>query len=626
MKKAIFSLPILVVAILIFLRVFLYRSLPGVEYYFKYDEAIYAMLSQKFLHGDFNLGFHPYWNAGFPLVTIPFYLITRSWENAQILVSIVSHTLLVLVMYLTLRKISLSLALVASFFTAFSPSFTKLVTAGGVTEPFYILLFWLAVYFSWKAIITREVKQYAWAGFFFGLAYLTRTEVIYTLAAFSIFTILSFLLERRKNLISINKFTFLAVLGGIAAYLYLPLTRLSKFTTFYFEIFRSTRGILFALPFGLAALASMFFTRNKISVITGIKQVSQRLIILVIIFLLVNLPYIITISKNLGHLTLSGKYAYIGSGHPFTPDRDRLSTWAQDIWPIDFPNYQSPYYDSNKTLPIIWKYLDSALEATWKRLDTNINFFAHDNIFTDFEAALVLLGFIAGIWQAKFRKVIFYLFILWLASFVIISHFMDAAPRYLAFSFPIFYIAQAFAVVSIASLLSKIRPVFLPLAIIIFTLWYFNKNFDLKTSDSTRSSNNSDQKIIGDYLKSQGIDLVMARTEGISFYSDAKLVYIPAAPPEVVVEHAKVWGVPYILARPGELSWNYMRDIVNPKWQHPDLKLAHLFENGAILWQVKLTEEEKKFNYRTGKKIEVFCQADPFVPKGDLPICPDRTY
>lgn len=603
MSKKIVFWPILLVFLFVLLRAFIYRELPGLSYYFGYDDAIYAIISQRFVNGDFNSAFHPYWNSGFPLATLPFYFLTRSWESSQILVSMVSHILLIVVMYLTLRKISLPLAVVASFFAAFSPSFAKLVTAGGITEPLYVLLFWLAIYFGWQAITVKKVNYYAFAGLFFGLAYLTRTEVIYTLSIFLAFSVLAFFLKLRA-FPSFNKITFLTLAGGVLAYLFIPLTRLSKFTTFQFMIFRSTRGILFALPFAIVAVISIFFEWNKTPLMAGLKKLVPNLIILLIVFLLVNLPYAITISRNLNHPTLSGKYAYIGSAHPFTPEKDRITTWAQDIWSVDFPNYKSPYYDSSRVLPQIWKYLDHALEATWKRLGTNINFFAHDNVFTDFEAGLILFGFIAAFLQTKFRKFVFYLFILWLVSFALVSHFMDAAARYLAFSFPLFYIAQAFAVISIGSLLSRIRPVLLPLAIIIFVVWYLDKKIDFKDfTPAHRAFSNPDQKMIGDYLKSQGINLIMARTEGLSFYSGAKMIYLPAANPETIVNFAKTWGVEYLVARPNEASWDYMRVITNPNFSNRDFELKHKFEDGTLIWKVKLTENEKLHNFRTDKDV-----------------------
>src|SRR3989344_2449110 len=127
-----FLLEVVVVSVFVGLMAIAYRDLPTTEYYLRYDEAIYAMLSQRFLNGEFGSAFHPYWNSGFPLITIPFYLLANTWESAQTLVSITSHLFLVIVLYLTVKKFSTSLAILASFFAAFSPSFIKLVAAGGI--------------------------------------------------------------------------------------------------------------------------------------------------------------------------------------------------------------------------------------------------------------------------------------------------------------------------------------------------------------------------------------------------------------------------------------------------------------------------------------------------------------
>ena len=93
-KKLIVYLPLVLVSIFAFMRgIYYYNYLLGREVYLKYDEAIYAILSQRFLNGDFFSAFNPYWNSGFSLVTVPFYLLIGSWETAQILVSITAHLL-----------------------------------------------------------------------------------------------------------------------------------------------------------------------------------------------------------------------------------------------------------------------------------------------------------------------------------------------------------------------------------------------------------------------------------------------------------------------------------------------------------------------------------------------------
>lgn len=599
------ALPALILLFFLFLRLYLYRGLTEADYFFKYDEAIYAMLSQKLINSEFNLAFHPYWNIGFPLVSIPFYFFSGSWEKAQVLVSITSHLLLITVMYLTLRKISVALALVTAYFAAFSPSFTKLVVAGGITEPFYIVLFWLAIYFGWQAINFQRARDYLFSGFFFGLAYLTRTEIIYTLAVFLTFATLAFFLKVRK-FPGFNKVTLLSLAGAVLAYLYIPLSNLPKFTTFKFMIFKSTKGVLFATPFALAVLMSIFFERNKLPLWVGLKRLVPLLALLVSVFFLVNLPYILVISKNLGRVTLSGKYSFVGSGHPFTPELDRDTTWAQDIWSIDYPNYNSPYYDSSKVFGKVWKFIEHALEATPKKFHTNLNSLAHSNVFTDFEIALVFLGFSWGLLHPKFRGLSFYLGVLWLGSFVFVSHFMDVAARYVAFSFPVFYLAQAFLITRVSLLFSKLNPAFFTLVPIVFLGWYFDKNYDTKTlSPSSRTTSSYDQKLIGEYLKSEGINLVMARTEGLAFYSGASIIYMPAANPETIIRFAKGWGVEYLVARPQESSWDYMRPIANPGYKNPDLELKHKFSDETLIWKVRLTQKEKLHNFRTDKDVNV---------------------
>ena len=95
----------------------------------------------------------------------------------------------------------------------------------------------------------------------------------------------------------------------------------------------------------------------------------------------------------------------------------------------------------------------------------------------------------------------------------------------------------------------------------------------------------------------------MARTEGINYYANTQMVYIPAAPPEEIVKHAKGWGVEYIVSRPVESSWDYMRDIVNPNYKNPNLILVKQFEDSTLIWKVELTPWESEHNFRTDQKI-----------------------
>lgn len=597
--------PFLLILCFVLIRLKLhYNHFLGREVYFYSDEAIYAILGQRFLNGDFFNAFHPYWNSGFSILTIPLYLFSRSWESAQYLISAISSIALIFIMYFTLKKISLTLAILTAFITAFSQSLAKLTYFWGTTEPLYISLLWLAVFFGYQSFQTKKIKYYAITGFFFGLAYFIRTEAIYTFGFFLILSFLSLVFKKRKKILIKNKLTILSILLGIFSYFYFPISNLGKFIIFRFLIFKSTRGFFFALIFFLISLIGIFFERKSQKLLLLLKGAFLRIGLASVLFLIINLPYISIISVQLGKLTLSGKYAYIRSAHPFTPEQDRLTTWAQEIWSIDYPNYHSPYYDSTQILPAIWKNLDTSLESFLKRVDYNLNFFAFDNIFSNYETAFIVIGFLALIFQKNFRQFVLFLTTLLLGSFLAISYFMDSAYRYFAFSFPVLYIMQAGTVFALSRLFSKIRSSFFYLTILIFIIVFFQKNIDLKSLNTVEKTGRYvDQKIIGEWLKSQDIKLVMARTEGISFYSGVKMVYMPAANPQTIIKFAKAWGVEYIIARPVESSWDYMRPIVNPNFNHPDLVLKHQFKDGTLIWKVRLTEEEQLYNFRTNQDV-----------------------
>jgi hypothetical protein len=215
---------------------------------------------------------------------------------------------------------------------------------------------------------------------------------------------------------------------------------------------------------------------------------------------------------------------------------------------------------------------------------------------------------------------------------------MESTKRYLAYSYPLVIVAYAITIFSVGSLGAYfLKQSGLKLVgrlvglIIILTLCsiYFRGNFSLsKIFHGEKINRFADQKQLGDWIKSQGIEVIMARTEGISFYSGAKMVYIPAAPPDVIVDFAKNWGVEYILSRPHESSWPYMKVMVDPNFKHKDLRLIHSFPDGSLVWRVSLTDAEKKENFRTGKPIEAFCRSNEWSKTDDpnLPICPDRNY
>lgn len=612
MSKVTLFLPILLIIIFTSFRAFsFFNDLVSKKVYLYSDDAIYATLSQRFLNGDFLEAFHPYWNSGFPMATIPFYLLTKSWENAQFLLSIWAMIVLIPIIYFTLKNISQFLAVIAAFIAAFSPSISKLVNTWGISEPIYLIWIWLGVYFGWRTITNRSFRNLILTGIFFGLAYLTKTEAMFVFMGFLGFFTLDYFFERRpKSPKKLSKLSILSVIVLFLTYIGSFLVDTKLFTKTSLEYHPSARLLLFSYAVFAAAIFGVFFRKKKQAGSLIFKDLINRIFIILIFFFIINLPYILAISTQLGRPALNGKYAVFGSGHQFSPEKDRLTTWAQDIWSIDFPNFKSIYYDPNHAKKIAWKELDTGIEFMWKKIVANLELYKSKNIFTNSEFNIAAIGLILVLMMPKLRKLGLYLLVIWLISLMWISYAMEVSQRYLAFSFPFFYTFYAFFIWVIAKYLSiliskKLKWLSLSLVGMSFLLFFTYEN-NLTLSNYLAPLGGSvyyDQKQIGDFLRSKNINLIMARTEGISFYSGAKLVYLPAANPQTIVKFAKAWGVEYVLARPVESSWEYMRDITNPNFSYPDLSLYHQFDDGSLIWKISLTEEEKLHNFRTDRDV-----------------------
>lgn len=588
------------------------------EAYFVSDNAIYAVLAERLLSGDFYNGFHPYWNSGFPLMTIPFYLFTKSWESAQYLLSVSATCALILLLYWMLKKNSLVWAITAAFIASFSPSLSNLVNGWGMSEPIYIVWLWLGIYFGWQTIILKKNKDLIFTGIFFGLAYLTRTEALFTVLSFLIFLTLSYYLKLRSNTGNsfvfklMNKFSLSMLLVlGTSHFISIMLRNnfLSKTTlTYRPSASLIALSIIFLL---LAMLGAIFQIKKDYKNMSFNLRFIKKILIILSFFLLINIPYILVISNQLGKITINGKYSYLGSGHPFTPERDRMTTWAQDIWSTDYPNFKSPYYDPIRAWGSAWRGLDASAEAIVGKIISNISYLKAGNIFNDSEFYIVLISYLLMITNSRFRKFGIYLGGLWVGSLLGVSYGLEMSFRYMAFTFPLFYILGGYFIWVLASFIgnklnkSSFKTISFSFVILLSFYLFLLKNYQKLDNYfyAQKVTISKDQKIIGDYLKRHSIKVVMGRTEGISYYSRAKMVYLPAANPETIVKFAKGWGVEYILARPAETSWDYMKVIANPDFSHSDLKLVYRFNDGSLIWKVKLSEEEKLHNFRTDKDV-----------------------
>lgn len=95
--------------------------------------------------------------------------------------------------------------------------------------------------------------------------------------------------------------------------------------------------------------------------------------------------------------------------------------------------------------------------------------------------------------------------------------------------------------------------------------------------------------------------MIAVRHEAIGFYSNAENIYIPVAAPEEIIRYLKDWGVEYLIIRPGDAGYDFVRPITRKDFLHPDLTLVKEFNDQTIVWKVNLTEKEKKVNRRTSR-------------------------
>jgi len=543
---------LLIVTSLIFELIYFCQNL-GWKFQFTSDNAVYAILSKRLLAGDFWNGIHHYWNPGFSVATIPFYLLSGKWETAQILVSMASVMLLTGAAYLFFKRYSLFLSVSISFLIAFSSSLYVLIFGGGITEPLYVMLLWISLFLGWRSLNSGRLIDYIYASIFFSLAYLTRTE---GLSMFAFFVLLAVL----KNL---------RMTGSLVK-----------------KLIHTFKGVV-------AILA---------------------------VFLIINAPYIVIQSLHIGRFTLSGKYAYIGSGPYYAEEKYRPTTWAQDVWAVDYNYFKSPYYDPKRASDWMIKYLKNGtiLQNAQKSLKEIFLLYQSINtnaFFTGWGLYLALIGLIFGLMIPNFRKITLYFGSMFIIGTVWIAVFMSPHYRYLVFAIPFFIYLEGLAIYLISKVGSRLL-VYLGRSIRIkniniygfsqffffffFLINIFNQNMTIgQFLKPTIQGGPNDYKKIAEYIKVQNIKLIGGRMEGIGFYSGAKIVYMPSSPPDRIVKYMKAWGVEYLLVRPFEVGYAFVAPIADSKFKHPDLTLVKIFDEGSLIWKVRLTNEERINNQRT---------------------------
>lgn len=366
----------------------------------------------------------------------------------------------------------------------------------------------------------------------------------------------------------------------------------SALTTMYFALIKENTKlfVITAILHGLIYLTrsegTMFFALSGFYL--GIYLVSRVIFkkiplkkikilpIFLIVFLLVASPYLITVKNQLGYWSLSQKFsAQIQQEQAF--EYKSNTTWAQEVWSIKYPNYNSHYFRNGSlyVLDNLYTLLDNFYEKVkkWGKL-----------LFISFPVWF-MVGSLIGLLRLQrkdFWGNLFIVYILFTAIPITIFSTTVIDVRYLLWVIPLIVI---FFYKAIFNILQKfpIFPIFMK-SFVPFTLILLTPAFSFQSLDVESYSNNFTNihyrpqlKEVAEFIKqhSKGEGpKIMTRHEGIEFYSRGITIYIPQDSYIRVLEFTQKYNTDYIVAWHRELSQEKeLAGLANPNTKHEKLNI-----------------------------------------------------
>ncbi|GEM_PF-3921636 len=555
------------------------------------DDATLMIMARQFYEGNFYAIIHPFWMPLFPLSATLLFRIVHDWEFAGVLTSAMSGVLLLIPIYFIGKSFGGRLTgLLAGFFLIF---FFPVVQASRTvfTESLQVFLFWMGVYFYFKALDNSKIAVALLSGVFFGLSFLTRSEGLFSIVGLVLF--LSFVIIHetvRHFKISDNFFkTILFVLS--LGYIFVKHPYLGP--TAFFEL---TIFILFSffLLIFLTEKVSIKNKEKKIDLFSLSKVTAIAIFGILIFYLLYNGMLILKYKKPLFSAKAS---AFLSPGGYFSLNSSGTSTWGQDVVAVETfnPNsefttktiYESAFFKNNNAVT-------GALNNMFFLLGRFLYFNPKENIF------LFFIGLYLLFFKSKQHLKVKFLFLMFMPMIFLISIIsIDTSERYLYFAAPIVPVVIAFAITYFLNFLkqTKIKIVFLLLSIFLVTYFNwshlssrgqsFSLNLDLTeykiffTGEKAKAFK-EDTKIVN-MLKNKR---VMGRHEGFAFYSRSLFVYSPTVKTlDELVNYAKRWHAAYIIASQGDIDNNLDFLYSNPR-DYPGLKLDLTLDSDTYLYKV----------------------------------------
>lgn len=342
--------------------------------------------------------------------------------------------------------------------------------------------------------------------------------------------------------------------------------------SFFFGLTFLTRaeGTMF---FFLTTLFLILYFFLRLRVNKSIRPFLPTLMLFILVFLLTASPYIIATRVQTGEWSLSQKFsAQIQQGHSFAINKYG-TTWSQEIVSAKSPNYKSLYFKNGtdyllNRLPY-FLHIYPQKQQKWQQIFLTI--------FPVWSIPLILIG-AAGLLNKKYRWATVYLvYIFIMGTFMTIFSTPVADVRYLLWNIPIllflFYsgvkiILRNGGVSALTAFIAVLTFPGVSLANI--------SNPSLVAAQFTQSYNKSELRLAGEWIKNNTESQnpkIMARHEGVEFYSGGETIYLPQLSYNQVLVYAKKNAADYLIAWDEELGGDKkLAFLLNSQINHPGIQ------------------------------------------------------
>ncbi|MBI4039361.1 glycosyltransferase family 39 protein [Candidatus Daviesbacteria bacterium] len=351
----------------------------------------------------------------------------------------------------------------------------------------------------------------------------------------------------------------------------------------------------------------LFFIYQLFIVKTKGVRVIRNLVIMFLIFNIVLLPYLGTLSIRAERPVLSPVKAALafGPAHVTTVTSDGSSNLAQDAWSIDHPNLNSEFYGVSLSSKL-WKGRDALISSAWDKFLANMRLLSQ--FFQGFYIYLILIGAVASLIVIK-DKFTIYLMANILPQFILLMMISQGVvDRYVLWLMPVLLILQGWGVYAIWQVAGMFLPkpmkiIWQPLVIIVIIFVIAKNNIaliygDLKPGVPSLSSI-PQIKEQGEWIKNYTTinrPKIMTRREGYAWYADGEIIYFPHTTSgygyEVVVRQIKEFGVDYVLVD-RDIQEQDLLFMFDPSQVGPPLTHIKTFDNNAVVYEIDKSWFEK---------------------------------